>query len=114
MKKMVLILALLSAVLFAQSDIFSGDWYITDQGLKISFGTENSVTFESSEDESLSGEGNYSVEGDELTANIANSDMEMQLVWQYKGDATKLEVKTIKLNGDAVEAGDWVELVRAQ
>ena len=114
MKKILLVLVLLSAVLFAQSDIFKGDWYILDQGMKISFGEESSVTFASSEDETLSGTGSYQVSGDELTANIANSDMEMQIVWQFKGDAEKLEVKTIKLNGDAVESSEWTELVRAQ
>ena len=111
MKNVIAFIVVFTFVVFGNEALFSGSWCVVDEDMVISFLNTGDVTFQSSSDETISGEGQYSVSGDTLIANIANSDMEMNITYLYKENKLGILVQTIALNGETVEASDeWVQL----
>ena len=103
MKKGMLLLLLISVVTFASDESpFTGTWCVEDEGVSLSFITDTTVRYASEDDETVSGEGNYSADSSTLTASINIDGSLMELVYSYTEVDDYIEIVTTSMSMDSM------------
>ncbi len=97
---------------------FEGTWCVSDEGLVITFQNEDSLSIASLRDESVSGNGTYSVKDTVLVASIESEDLTMEMGYHYKWRSDSLiraRILYFTLNGDSVNhPHHWLKMSRCE
>jgi len=93
----------------------TGTWCIDREGLIISFRTKDSLTVRSSSDETVNGDGTYSVKDSIVAATVANGDVVIRLSYQFrwKNDSTIMARPVFfAVNADTIAKPDSLMIMK--
>ena len=98
-----------------KESFFKGKWRIEAQSLEITFLGGDSLKVTSPADETIQGEGTYTINDSSFTANVVNNEMKLEMRYLYETleDTSKIKARNIffSVDGDTINQPDiWTTM----
>lgn len=102
----------------AERNYPSGTWCIEEGGLVIDFRTGDSLTVESTLDETVNGTGTYVIADTSFIAQVVNGDLALELGYRYRWENDSVITARpmfFIVNGDTLEnPSEWMKMSRCR
>ena len=109
MKRVLFAILLTTMIVYSASNFKGQSWTVLDEGITLSFVSDDSISITSEEDETVGGKGSYTSSDSTISAKVDNEGTVMSLSYWYNkvsSDTIKAVTREILMNGDTMEVSD--------